>query len=192
MLGTLPRPISPAMLDVTAPSFPDATENVDNFRLRRSAEEPTGVVNCVLSDVRGETCCDSRTANVDTLDWVGVLINPRRNPEVDGAPVVLGGRNVLRDCGARGDVGETGGDELSAAVPSHTEGCTEMSLVGDVKNLSSGGFVLVICALATDVVVSGGAVVLRAGVKLDVRIRDGGPRCRLVCTEGGRDDGAVL
>jgi len=163
MLGTLPRPISPAMLDVIAPSF------------------------------RGETCCDSRTANVDTLDCVGVLISPRRNPEADEAPVgVLGGRNVLRDCGARGDVGEAGGDELSAAVSSHTEGCAEMSLVGDSRNLSSGGFVLVICALATDVVVSGGAVVLRAGVKLDVRMRDGGPRCRLACTEGGRDEGAVL
>ena len=190
------RPISPAILEVTAPSFPDAAENVDNFRLRKSLGKSTEPVNCVLSEACEESFGESFAGNVETLDCVGVLIKPGRNPDaVEVVPVgVLGGRNALRDREARGDIGEAGGDDINDAVPSHMlpysgEG---LSLVGDVGGLSSSGFVLVICALATDVVVSGGAVVLRVGVKLDVRRRDGGPRWRLACTEGGRDEGAVL
>lgn len=90
---------------------------------------------------------------------------------------------------------EPGEDALTGAKPPHESRpycCIGLSPAGGVRasSSSSGGFVLVIWALAIEVVVKGGAVVLRAGVKLDVRMSDGGPRRRR--TDGGREDGAVL
>lgn len=120
------------------------------------------------------------------------------------AAVRSAGRKALRDCGARDEVGEVGGEARNGAIPFQAEllpsrGFTGLAFAGGVvpaasvaSSSSEASFVLVIWAEAIDVVVRGGAVEFKAGVKLDVRIRGGGPCRRDPRKDGGRDDGAVL
>lgn len=200
VLGIELRPNIPATPEVTAPSFPDATEKADPFRFRKSlalVRESTGLTP-LFTEVCGEIAGEGLAARVDTLEAVAVRARPGRKPD-DDVVDILAGRNALRDWVNRADVGEPGGEARRGPTPfqlSWSWSLSGLAWVGGVLPISSvpssdpsGKLVLVICAEAIDVVVSGGAVAFSVGVKLWVRMREGGRRVR---TEGGRDDGAVL